>query len=102
MFEGLPVLCKVAFANFMLVVFAQFFLPFLAWKIEKRFSELGIAMQSSAAFSLFNVSRFWSEARRLNETEQDPEIDRYLKYNRWFWIYGICSFLFAAAAMGMQ
>lgn len=102
MFDGLPVLCKVAFANFMLLVVAQFFLPFLAWKIEKRFTELGVAMESSAVSSLFTVSRFWSEARRLNETEQDPDIARWLQYNRRFWIYGICSFLFAAAAMSMQ
>lgn len=102
MFDGLPFLCKVAFANFTLVVCAQFFLPFLAWKIEKRFAELGVAMESSAAFSLFNVSRFWGEARRLNESEQDPEVARYLKYNRWFWIYGIGSFVLAAVAMGMR
>lgn len=102
MFDGLPFLLKAAFANFMLVAFAQFLLPFLAWKIEKRFTELGIAMHSSAMGSLFTVSRFWGEARRLNETEQDLEVARYLKYYRWFWIYGIGSFVLAAVAMGMR
>lgn len=102
MFDGLPFLLKAALANFMLVVFAQFLLPVLAWKIEKRFAELGVAMQSSAVGSLFTTSRFWGEARRLNETEQDPEVARYLKYNRWFWIYGIFSFLFVVIAGSLR
>jgi hypothetical protein len=102
MFEEAPFLYRLAFANIMIVAVAQLFRPVLAWKIKKRFAELGVVMRSSVGFSLFNFSFFWGEARRLQETGQDAEVARYLKYNRWFWIYAIFSFLFVVIAGSMR
>jgi hypothetical protein len=82
---------------FVLIVAAQFGLPFLAHRIKKRYEQLGVPMTSSPNFSMFRGSKFWVEAIRLNELREDPKVTRLLRLYRSWYLLGIVVFVLLVA-----
>jgi len=64
----------------------QFLFPLMAAKIKTRFRELGYEMKSEPAWSLLNITRFWSEAREQNHQFNDPAITKYLRLRTAWWV----------------
>ena len=66
--------------------------PFLAFKIKRRFHELGIPMSSRPGLAMFSLSTFWSEARRLNKTPADPMVRNLIFVYQAWWVAAIIVF----------
>lgn len=80
------------FGFFLFVCALQLLFPVLAGKIKKRFRKLGYRMKSEPMWSMFNVSKFWVEARSKNEELQDPAIAGWLRLLSAWWGLAIASF----------
>ena len=70
----------------MFICALQLGFPLLAHSIKMRFLRAGIRMESSALFSIFNASGFWSEASRLNKSVKDPVIRKLMLIYHVWWI----------------
>lgn len=78
-------LFDILFGTFIVLVFLQLGAPFLAQRIKDRFQTLGTIMKANPAFAWLNVSHFWREARKLQETARDPLVARFLHVCHAWW-----------------
>ena len=78
----------VLFLVFMIFATLQFAFPLLASIIKSRLSDRGFEMKSRPAFAMFNMSKFWSEAREINKKYNDHVVSRILMFYTLFWVLG--------------
>lgn len=92
MFDMNPI-ARIAFNNVFIAAGSQFFVfPILSYLIKSRFNELNIRLKSRAVFSMFTMSGFWSESRKVNKELQDQKISRYLRAHKIYMWYLFGSF----------
>ena len=78
----------ILFMIFLIFAALQFAFPLLASIIKSRLSNHGFDMKSRPAFAMFNMSKFWSEAREINKKYNDHVVSRILLFYTLFWVVG--------------
>jgi hypothetical protein len=76
---------------FMVLCFLQLGAPLLAQRIKERFQQLGTTMSSRPA-AMFNISNFWSEARKLQRTTNDSVVRQLLLVYYGWWVAALVVF----------
>ena len=72
---------------------SQFYAPFLASKIKSRFVAHGKTMELSTLWAMLNITRFWSEASRINREVKDKDVTKYLYIYYSWWALAIFTFI---------